>query len=106
MDENEKGAALAGALAVLIFPTVIAGIEIFHGFVLMCVWNWFAFLFTPVKFTLPEAVGLMVLTHLLLRSPPAREKDKHYQTWGPLILAPLASLAVAFIAHLFVPVVS
>ena len=111
MTDKEKSAEEAfveGAVAflgVLFWLVSIPAITIYGGFVFMLVWNWFAPTFTPIRLTLPVAVGVMVLlTQIKGLRFPRVDDDKigtqrllAHWFWGDT-----ACLVTAYVAHLFV----
>ena len=64
---------------VLVGLCAAAALGLVLGFVVMWLWNWLM----PVIFGLPvigywQAVGLFVLCHLLLKSPPGHHRGQHH----------------------------
>jgi len=103
MAEAKKPDPTAGggwtfAVLLLMAPAICYG-----GWVFATIWNWFAFPFTPVRLTVPLAIGLSALITQIKGHYPGVVADRSALTSVILwLLLDSVALLVAWIAHLYV----
>lgn len=100
-ETDEKTAMVAGGFIVLAFPIFMTLFTVWHGFVLQELWNWFAAPILKVRFSLGEAIGVMLLRSILM---PTRLSKKGEETspgsfWIAVLIAPALWLVFGWLAH-------
>ena len=107
MGDKEKGCMVA-VLSVLGVPVLIALSAVTSGWALSILWGWFVVpVFGLPALTIAQAVGVSYVVSFLTRrtaQPNKGEKEHSDVVWGVsvLFIAPLLTLGIGWIIHLFV----
>ena len=92
---------IAILLIVVIVVGITLGLTLLRAFVLIKMWEWFIVpLFSLPALNIPYALGLSLIVGMFMQNIVKTEDNK--KTMLTIILAPLATLSLGWIVHLFI----